>query len=87
MSSTSSPNMSVDQLAAVARYPNREISFTIVPELNGLGYRVEPTPRPPRNPLHATIFLPPGQTELSDEQAKALSSIFKIERNPYQAPR
>ncbi|HEU5276971.1 MAG TPA: hypothetical protein VFU97_25160 [Xanthobacteraceae bacterium] len=78
--------MSVDQLAAVARYPNAQISYTIVPELNGLGYRLEPTPRP-TNPLHATILLPPGETELSDEKAKALSSIFRIERNPDQTRR
>ena len=78
--------MSVDQLAGVARYSNAQISYTIAPELNGLGYRLEPTPRP-MNPLHATILQPPSETELSDEKAKALSSIFKIERNPYQTSR
>ena len=89
MSSTSAPNMSVDQLAAVARYPNAQLSYTIVPELNGLGYRVEPTPRPLTNPLHASILLPPGEPELTDAQAATLSALFgqHIIPNPYQTPR
>jgi hypothetical protein len=55
MSSSSAPESSVDQIAAVARYPNGRISYTIVPEVNALGYGVAPTPRR-ENPLHSALF-------------------------------
>jgi hypothetical protein len=86
MSSTSAPNMKVDQLAAVARYPHPKISYTTVPEVGSLGYVVVPTPDP-KNPLHATILLPPGQTELTPKQAAALSALFAqhIIDNLYQS--
>jgi hypothetical protein len=78
------PGLSVDQIAAAARYPNGTISYTIVPELNGLGYRVVPTGNT-GNPLHASIVLPAGQSVLTDEQAAALSALFRVAPNPYRS--
>jgi hypothetical protein len=71
----------------VARYPNGEISYTIVPEVNALGYDVLPTPIL-KNPLHASIVDAPGISELSDDRAAALSVLFRrhIIPNPYRAP-
>jgi hypothetical protein len=88
MSSSSAPDLNVDQIAAVARYPNSEISYTILPELLALGYRLVPTGNG-RNPLHASILLRPGESELTDEQAAALSALFAQHRlpNPYIMPR
>jgi hypothetical protein len=87
MSSSSATELSVDQIAAVARYPNGKISYTIVPEVNALGYGVAPTPHR-ENPLHATIVDAPGISELSDDRAEALSALFRrhIIPNPYRAP-
>jgi hypothetical protein len=87
MSSSSAPELSVDQIAAVARYPNGQISYTIVPEVNALGYDVLPTPIL-KNPLHASIVDAPGISELSDDRAAALSVLFRrhIIPNPYRAP-
>jgi hypothetical protein len=87
ISSTSAPNMTVDQLAAIARYRHPWLTYTIVPELNGLGYQVAPT-ETRKNPLHASILLPPGQTELTNEQAAAMSATFARHKllNPYRGP-
>ena len=90
ISSSYDPRLSVDQIAQVARYPNKQITWTTAPQLNALGYRVVPTPiftGPNPNPLHADILLPNGQTILTDEQADALSAIFHRRPNPYVAPR
>jgi hypothetical protein len=86
MSSTSARNMSVDQLAAVAKYPNEQISYTVLPEVKALGYRVVPT-RTARNPLHASILLPPPETELTDPKAAKLSALFapNVITNPYRS--
>jgi hypothetical protein len=88
MSSTSARNMSVDQLAAVARYPNEQISYTVLPEVKALGYRVVPTGNAD-NPLHASILLPPRETVLTDPKAAALSALFapNVIANRYRTPR
>jgi hypothetical protein len=88
MSSSSAPNLEVDQIAAAAKYPNPEISYTIVPEVNALGYGVVPTPNKD-NSLHASIVDTPGTSNLSDDRAAALSALFArhIIPNPYQTRR
>jgi hypothetical protein len=80
--------MGVNEIAAVAKYPNPEITYTILPELNALGYRLEQTPND-KNPLHGSILLPPEEHALTDEQAARLSALFAPHRlpNPVYLPR
>jgi hypothetical protein len=85
-SSTAPPPMKPEDILAVPKYPgNRQYSYTILPELTALGYRLEPTPTRD-NPLHSSILLAPGQTQLTEAQAKALSAIFRRKPNPYFDP-
>jgi hypothetical protein len=85
-SSTAPPPMGPEDILAVPKYPgNRQYSYTILPELNALGYRLEPTPTRD-NPLHSSILLAPGETQLTEAQAQALSAIFRRRPNPYFDP-
>jgi hypothetical protein len=86
ISSSTGVNMSVNQIAAIANYPHENLTYTTTQELSGIGYQVQPTPT--RNPLHASILLPPGQSSLTNEQAATLSGLFAPNRvlNPNYAP-
>ena len=72
---TSAPNMTLDQLAKYAQYPNAMISFTTTQELARLGYPVAPTPQFRRypDPLHSTVQTP---MPLSDDEAQTISGAF-----------
>lgn len=78
ISASSAPNMTVDQIATVAHYPNRQISYTTNWALGAKGYPVQPTPYD-KYPLHASIITPPS---LTDEQAAAMSVLFAPNRRP-----
>jgi|ERR1051325_3284407 hypothetical protein len=85
-SSTAPPPMKPEDILAIPKYTTYgQYSWTILPELDALGYRLEPSPTR-SNPLHSSILLPPGQTELTDAQAQALSAIFRRRPNPYYIP-
>ncbi|MBS0219459.1 MAG: hypothetical protein JSR91_01835 [Proteobacteria bacterium] len=73
---TSAPNMTLDQLAKYAQYPNAMISFTTTRDLANMGYPVAPTPlnRPDGpDPLHSTVQTP---MPLPDAEAQAISKAF-----------
>jgi RHS repeat-associated protein len=80
ISSSTGANMSVNQIATIANYPHENLTYTTTQELSGIGYQVQPTPT--RNPLHASILLPPGQASLTNEQAATLSGLFAPNRVP-----
>jgi hypothetical protein len=75
---TTSPTLTIGQLAATAQYRNGMISFTTVRELAALGVQVAQTPFPGM-PLHGTAVVP---IPLSIERAAEISSIFKRIPNP-----
>lgn len=77
ISASSAPNMTVNRIAAIAHYPNRQISYTTNWALGAKGYPVQPTPTD--NLLHASIITPPS---LTDEQAAAMSALFAPNRRP-----
>jgi hypothetical protein len=72
---TSAPNMTLDQLAKYAQYPNAMISFTTTQELARMGYPVAPTPlsHPHPDPLHSTVQTP---MPLPDAEAQAIGGAF-----------
>ena len=82
---TSAPNMTLDQLARYAQYPNAMISFTTTQELARMGYPVASTPqfRQYPDPLHSTVQTP---MPLPDAEAQAISGAFRQKmRNLYQS--
>jgi RHS repeat-associated protein len=72
------PNMSVDQLASAAQFPNSQISYTTTAQLATVGAPVVPTPTG-NNQLHATVNVP---NPLDPKQASAISAVFKQKPNP-----
>jgi hypothetical protein len=78
VSATSAPQLTVDQLAAIARYPNAAISVTTVQRLEDQGFKIARTPLPGQ-PLHVTIVAP---MPIPEDFAKALSNSFLVRPNP-----
>lgn len=75
---TSAPNMSINQLAAAANYPNGQISYTTTSQLASVGAPVVATPLSGQ-PLHSTVT---AAYPLSSAQAAAISAQFKQMPNP-----
>ena len=84
------PNSRLDpgQIAIGADIRNRQLSYTIAPELEALGYGTIPTPILPKQPLHSSTLLRPGETSLSDVEAAKLNALFSQHRmlNPNFKP-
>jgi hypothetical protein len=83
--SSAPPPATVEQIATVAAYPNPMISYTTSYALQAQGYTIVATPT--TNPLHVSILLPQGQTQLSRAQAQAFSALFTRQLNPNPRPR
>lgn len=83
-STTSAPGMTVDQLAAIARYPNGKISWTTVQDLASIGIQVVPTPILPGQPLHHTVVVP--LQPITALAMKAISPQFRQKTNPAIGP-
>ena len=75
---TTAPGMSVTQLALSRNYPNKQISYTTVGALQGIGVPVRPTPFP-NNPLHGTALVP---VPLDPARAAQISALFSQMPNP-----
>jgi hypothetical protein len=70
--------MTVDELAAAARYENTMISYTTTEALAAVGVPVTPTPSDD-NPLHATAVV---DIPLSAARAAQISAVFLRKPNP-----
>jgi RHS repeat-associated protein len=86
VSVSTAPNLSVEQIAMVAQYPHPKITYTYLQNIRMAGFEVVPTPT--GNPLHASIILPAGQTDLTPAQRAILSGNFRMNtlNNPARLP-
>jgi hypothetical protein len=78
ISSWMDPNsrLTPEPIAIASDIPHRQLTYTFWPDLDALGYKTIPTPYDDKL-LHASILLKPGETTLSEPDAKKISALLK----------
>jgi hypothetical protein len=80
------PGRTVEQLVAVSRFPNRQISVTTAEALIAAG-AVEIRQTPGRNPVHGDIIAPcNAEGEIAPTLLQALAGAFVQRPNPGRIP-